>query len=334
MSQKISAFEETTNTTEIKNSFVAAVLAESTNNYKNVKIKLNNFYTASEVDAKINGLTFDAPELKLNEKNRILVSDGEGKISASAVASSVLPSINTHINDVIGTQASYEYHIKESERTSWTGHINTGALHVTSDDKTKWNNNVTNTNNHINNSNIHVTAEDKNKWNKSVTSPFLDYTKGKTIKWDSIYNRKLEETINVSWMDLKEGKYTPWESGYAWNKRSGGNDQPSSPFYMTNSRSLTNNTKYTRSCVVIPPLSVDSMYIIDLGEDYSHNDETFVIKYRKNSSAGWKYMGSYTANDGTRLQLPMPANSQISLSLIITDSAWAKIIAFPYITSN
>ena len=43
MSQKISAFEETTSTTDIKNSFVAAVLAETTNNYKNIKIKLNNF---------------------------------------------------------------------------------------------------------------------------------------------------------------------------------------------------------------------------------------------------------------------------------------------------
>jgi hypothetical protein len=333
MSQKISEFTEATSATHIKNSFVAAVLAETTDSYKNIKIKLNNFYTAAEVDALINGLSLSAPELKLNEGNKILISDQNGKISTSEVASTVLPSFNTHINDVIGTQASYQYHIKDSERTSWTGHVNSGALHVTSDDKTNWNNNITKTNGHVSNNTIHVTQDDKDKWNKSTTSPFLDYTKGQTIKWDTIYNRKLDETINVSWIPLTEGKYTPWENGYAWNKRSGGNDQPSSPFYMTNSRSLTNNKKYTRSCVVIPPLSVDSMYIIDLGEDYSHNDETFVIKYRKNSSSGWKYIGSYTANDGTRLQLPMPANSQISLSLIITDSAWAKIIAFPY-TSN
>jgi hypothetical protein len=331
MSQKISAFDEATSATDIKNSFVAAVLAETTNSYKNIKIKLNNFYTASEVDALINGLSFDAPELKVTG-DRILISDQSGKISASTVASSVLPSINEHINDVSGTNPPLQYHIKNSERVLWTDHVNSTALHVTSTDKTNWNN-------HIKNNDIHVTLTDKNKWNRAITSPFLDYSKGKTVKWDSVYNRKLDDTIKVSWIDLKEGAYTPWTNGYAWNKRSGGNDQPSSPFYMTNSRSFSTNKKYTRSCVVIPALTVDSkpvdsMYIIDLGEDYSHNDETFVIKYRENSSAQWKYIGSYTANDGTRLQLPMPANSQISLSLIITDSAWAKIIAFPYTTSN
>lgn len=332
MSQKISAFDESTSTTEIKNSFVAAVLAENTNSYKNVKIKLNNFYTASEVDALISSLSLGAPELNVTA-DKILISNSEGKIIASTVASSVLTSINNHINDVSGTTPPLQYHIKASERTSWNDNVNTTKshidnlnIHVTNADKTKWNN-------HVNNG-IHVTQEEKNKWNRAITSPFLDYSKGKTVKWDSIYNRKLDDTIKVSWIDLKEGAYTPWTNGYAWNKRSGGNDQPSSPFYMTNSRSFSTNKKYTRSCVVIPALTVDSLYIIDLGEDYSHNDETFVIKYRENSSAQWKYIGSYTANDGTRLQLPMRANSQISLSLIITDSAWAKIIAFPYITSN
>jgi hypothetical protein len=94
-------------------------------------------------------------------------------------------------------------------------------------------------------------------------------------------------------------------------------------------------------------LGKDALYIIEFWEgEASHNHETYRLDYREpvnvlepynkstNKWKSWSYMGSYNGNDISRLELQIPANAQIKITLFRTETASCKIIAFPYRYTN
>lgn len=163
-----------------------------------------------------------------------------------------------------------------------------------------------------------------------------DYRRKHTIWW--------KETFN------KDGSHKAWEyKGKKSYPYSFGNDLQLYPFYRDNidyafrSTTDTGSNAYNLHECIIPPLGKDALYILELWEgEASHNHETYRIDYREpvnvlepynkstNKWKSWSYMGSYNSNDVSRLQLQMPANAQIKITLFRTDSASCKIIAFPY----
>lgn len=325
MSQKISAFNSIQTTNEVKQVEVAGIYRPSTNGiYNNVKIKLVDFfYTKEEVLNEINK-RINASAVTL-DKLKVLITNKDGLINSSSVGSSEL---ENHIADA--KSSSPTNHVSSAEKTKWNNHVSNKNIHITSDERTKWDS-------HVDNKTIHITAAERTKWNQAKTTPFLDYENGKTIIWDTAYNRKYTAAaFNPKWANLKEGTYAPWSGGIASASWSAGNDLHVWPFYAKQANGFTFDKGSLRQSCIIPALSTDSLYIIELAEgaDYAHNDETFRIDWRENSSSDWKYIGSYSANGLNRLHLPMEANSQIKLTLIITDSASAKIIAFPYKSST
>lgn len=71
--------------------------------------------------------------------------------------------------DVTGTNTTKNKHLSNSQGKKWEDHVDNNGLHVTSADKTNWNDNITDLNTHVNNNDIHVTASDKTDWNDAVT---------------------------------------------------------------------------------------------------------------------------------------------------------------------
>ena len=167
-----------------------------------------------------------------------------------------------------------------------------------------------------------------------------DYRRKHTKWW--------KETFN------KDGSHKAWEyKGKKSFPYSYGNDLQLYPFYRDNinyafrSTTDTGSDAYNLHECIIPPLGKDALYILELWEgEASHNHETYRIDYREpvnvfepynkstNKWKSWSYMGSYNSNDISRLQLQMPANAQIKITLFRTDSASCKIIAFPYRYTN
>jgi hypothetical protein len=63
------------------------------------------------------------------------------------------------LNDAIGSRAL---------NSDLTAHTGDGTIHVTTDDKSKWDKNIVDIATHTDNNTIHVTSDDKSKWNKNV----------------------------------------------------------------------------------------------------------------------------------------------------------------------
>lgn len=342
MSQKISTFPDISEDDyKIKTSYIAGICpAENIDKdnlkellkYENVKINVGSiFYTKNEIDRLIGSLSFEAPELKVTP-NRIIVSDANGKISASTITQSLLESHIIGNDEIIN-----KLHITAEERTKWNNHIADKNLHITTDERKKWND-------HLGDKVSHITVDERKKWNASITTPFLDYTKGKTIQWDTAfrYEHYLVDSVKFSptWIDLKRYDETKWEpkakSGFEHSKRrkwSAGNDLSMDQFYGnvntvlcarggwgTHHRFDYESNK--RKTVVIPALSDDYMYFVQIramaggvGKTIIHwRETTYSNNNIKDSSANWKYIGTYLSDYTSLLQLPMPKGSQIALT--------------------
>lgn len=161
------------------------------------------------------------------------------------------------------------------------------------------------------------------------------------------HTRWWKETFN------KDGSHKGWEyTGVQSYPYSYGNDLQLYPFYRGGDylfRSTTDTTSvaYNLHQCIIPPLGKDALYILELWEgEASHNHETYRIDYREpvnvlqpynkstNKWKSWSYIGSHNSNDISRLELQIPANGQIKITLFRTDTASCKIIAFPYRYTN
>lgn len=364
MSQKISTFPDISEDNyKIKTSYIAGICpAENIDKdnskellkYENVKINIGSiFYTKNEIDRLIGSLSFEAPELKVTP-NRIIVSDSNGKISASNITQSLLES---HIigNDEI----TNKLHITAEERAKWNNHIADKNLHITADERKNWND-------HLGDKVSHITADERKNWNAPITTPFLDYTKGKTIQWDTAFRYEhylvLTKNFSPKWIDLKRYDETQWEpqknAGFSHDMRrkwSAGNDLGMDQFYGNVNTVLCarsgfgthdrfNYESNKRKTVVIPSLSDDHMYFIQIRSMAGGVGKT-IIHWRKTTSSNnnitnnneWKYIGTYYSDYTSILQLPMPKGSQIALTAMTVGDGGnnaaisLEIKAFPFL---
>lgn len=88
------------------------------------------------------------------------------------------------------------------------------TIHITSNERTSWNNNVTNTTNHVNDKNIHVTLNDKNTWNNHKDDTTKHITSSERTSWNNkvsnvkngnyitISTQGTEKTVSVNTTDL------------------------------------------------------------------------------------------------------------------------------------
>ena len=108
-----------------------------------VSIDLSNYYNKPEVDNLIT-----QTENKINNKDTQIMAQVAQKVNEEATIA------RTKENEI---------------KSSLNDHINNSVIHVTQEDKDKWNNNIidlTPFNNHISNNEIHVTQADKDRWNR------------------------------------------------------------------------------------------------------------------------------------------------------------------------
>lgn len=363
MSQKISAFPDVSGDEyKIKDSYIAGIYSADSVNYENIKINIGNtFYTKNEVDRLVGGLSFEAPELKVSP-NLVVVSDSNGKISTSLISTGML---TAHIYGE--DENDNKLHITSAERSKWNNHITNSSMHISSDERSKWDS-------HIDDTKKHITDEERTKWNTAVTIPLLDYTKGKTIQWDTTYRAHHADvykySFNPKWLTLKRYDETSWvpaaKGGFNADERkwwSAGNDVGMHPFYAGLDMCLCargnwgrtglrynydlglTGSENKRKTVLIPALSEDHMYFLELRALAGGGIGKIAIHWRKNVSSNnniinnkeWSYIGTYLMEQIVMLQLPIPKNSQIAITGITignggNNAAFSvKINAFPFL---
>lgn len=365
MSKKISEFDAITEE-ELQNSINGINKVEigaayiRTSDSKNIKIDLNKyFYTKGEIDAKLTALTPDEVSFTAGS---VLITSDSGKILSSDTAYTTLKS---HLNNK-------NIHISTEDRLKWDNKQNaiTGAAStITSKNLTANRVLVSNADgkvsagkfgltaieDHMNNSTIHVTQEEKDLWNNNSIQT-LDYTRGKTIMWRTIYDTGGNSGFRPRWINLREvtaennfriRKKTPLgthrsqvHDGGKWSK---GNDLGIIGFYGDKYSSLRSNVNLLNHEVIIPPVSDDEyyMYYITFFEaGGSMNGETTSI-HMKNPSFDtanpdkWFYIGTFQKADcGTSKQYVIQPGTSLKIACWFNDTIDCYITAFPVIKNK
>lgn len=279
------------------------------------------------------------------DAGKLLYISSEGKADISTLT---ISSINTHFNDK-------EKHITAAERTKWDNldgfmyldYADGYTIHWTEDyNETNYNSTNKNTTIYPEFTKTPINSDGARhvalhpRWVKlkagvyqpSVTQ-FIDTNYQNLFKVNGAVNNTQYKKLHPKWFNAKKDYAYTGKDSTAY---SAGNDLHLYPFYRAIGytwATTTDNTKnaYPLHTAVIPPLSKNALYIIELWEgEYSYNGETAKIEYKapdKNSS--WVYIGSYPSMGESRLNLPIPAGGSIRISNLRADSFSCKITAFP-----
>ena len=292
--------------------------------------------TASEIVLKANATS---------SKNHLLYINNNGKIDISSLT----------VSDISSTEG----HITAAEREKWNkdngfmylDYANGYTIHWT-EDYNETNYKSTNQNTTIypeftkapisSNTSKHVALHPRwvklkaGKYEPSVDQ-FIDTSYQNLFKVNGAVNNTQYKKLHPRWFNANKDYVYQGKDSTTY---SAGNDLHLYPFYRGIDYTwqvTTDTTKnaYPLHTAVIPPLSKNALYIIELWEgEYSYNGETAKIEYKApGSSSPWVYIGSYPSMGESRLNLPSPANGSIRITNLRASSFSCKITAFPCISA-